>query len=51
MCACTAEDIIVLKDSEHPDWMWSAGVSEIDGRYLTVYISKDSSRVRTPCIY
>lgn len=29
---------------ENPDWMWSAQVS-LDGRYLELYISKDSSRV------
>jgi len=43
---CSAEDILVVKDPEHPDWMWTAAVSELDGRYLELYISKDSSRVR-----
>lgn len=43
-----ADDILVLKDPEHPDWMWGASVSEVDGRYLEVGISKDSSRVRAP---
>ena len=42
-----------MKDPEHPDWMWTAAVSELDGRYLELYVSKDSSRVRvlikSPC--
>ena len=42
-----ADDILVLKDPEHADWMWSTSVSEVDGRYLQVIVSKDSSRVRT----
>ena len=37
-----------MKDPEHPDWMWTAGISELDGRYLELYVSKDSSRVRGP---
>jgi len=37
-----------MKDPEHPDWMWTAAVSELDGRYLELYVSKDSSRVRVP---
>jgi hypothetical protein len=41
-----ADDILVIKDPEHPDWMWSAAVSEVDGRYLELTVSKDSSRVR-----
>lgn len=45
---CPAKDILVLKDPEHPDWMWSASVSELDGRYLVLYINKDSARVRVP---
>lgn len=43
---CQAEDILVIKDPEHPDWMWTTSVSEVDGRYLELYITKDSSRVR-----
>lgn len=43
-----ADDILVLKDPEHPDWMWSASISEIDGRYLELVVTKDSSRVRAP---
>ena len=29
---------------ENPEWMWSAQVS-LDGRYLELYITKDTSRV------
>ncbi|KAF9645343.1 hypothetical protein BDM02DRAFT_3149057 [Thelephora ganbajun] len=39
-----SDDILVIKDPEHPDWMWSVSVSELDGRYLELCISKDSSR-------
>lgn len=39
-----SDDILVIKDPEHPDWMWSAAVSEVDGRYLELTIAKDSSR-------
>jgi prolyl oligopeptidase len=40
------QDILVLKDSEHPDWQWAVGISEIDGRYLELNISKDTNKVR-----
>ena len=40
-----AEDILVHKDDEHPEWMWAAEVSELDGKYLTLYSSRDTSRV------
>jgi prolyl oligopeptidase len=39
-----AEDILVVKNDENPEWMWSAEVTE-DGRYLALYIIKDTSRV------
>jgi hypothetical protein len=45
-----ADDIVVIKDPEHPDWMWSTSITEIDGRYLELCISKDSSRVRAPSL-
>ncbi|EJD00885.1 prolyl oligopeptidase [Fomitiporia mediterranea MF3/22] len=38
-----SEDILVLKDAEHPHWMWGPQVT-LDGKYLAVYISKDTSR-------
>lgn len=39
-----SEDIVVMKDDKNPEWMWSADVSEIDGKYLYLYTSKDTSR-------
>ena len=44
----SAADILILKDPENPDWMWSVSISELDGRYLELSISKDSSRVCPP---
>lgn len=41
-----AEDILVMKDDENPEWMWGVEISEVDGRYLMLYISKDTDRVR-----
>jgi prolyl oligopeptidase len=35
-----------MKNDEEPDWQWHMGVSELDGRYLELYINKDTSRVR-----
>jgi hypothetical protein len=40
-----SEDILVHKDDEHPTWMWSAGLSETDGRYLELYTSQDTGAV------
>ena len=42
-----AEDILVLKDETHPEWMWHMQVSEVDGRYLILSISRDTAPVRT----
>ncbi|PCH41552.1 hypothetical protein WOLCODRAFT_89370 [Wolfiporia cocos MD-104 SS10] len=39
-----SEDILVHKDSEHPEWMWSTEVTELDGRYLIMSISRDTAR-------
>ena len=36
-----------MKDDEHPEYMWSSYVTEIDGRWLVVHTSKDTARVRT----
>ena len=44
LIAKIAEDILVMRDASHPDWMFYPGVSEIDGRYLELHISKDTSR-------
>lgn len=38
-----SEDILVMINPENPEWMWSAQVS-LDGRYLELYITKDTSR-------
>lgn len=40
-----AEDILIVKDDTHPDWMWYMGVSEVDGRYLILSVSQDTARV------
>ncbi|KAJ3476870.1 hypothetical protein NLI96_g10855 [Meripilus lineatus] len=39
-----SEDVLVLKDPSNPEWMWGAEISEVDGRYLLVTISRDTSR-------
>ncbi|KAI0034395.1 prolyl oligopeptidase [Vararia minispora EC-137] len=38
------EDILVMKNSERPEWMWGTSVTEIDGRWLVLYTSRDTSR-------
>lgn len=40
-----SEDILVHKDDENPTWMWGAGLSETDGRYLELYTSQDTAAV------
>lgn len=37
-----------MKDSEHPEWMWATTISELDGRYLFLTVSRDTARV---CIF
>lgn len=39
-----SEDILVIKDAEHPTWMWEVSVSELDGRYLYLSIVRDTAR-------
>lgn len=39
-----SEDILVLRDAEHPEWMWEASVSELDGRYLYMSVVRDTAR-------
>ncbi|KAH9938686.1 prolyl oligopeptidase [Fomitopsis serialis] len=39
-----AEDILVVKDDAHPEWMWHVEVSEVDGRYLILSVSRDTAR-------
>ncbi|KAI5474986.1 prolyl oligopeptidase [Pseudohyphozyma bogoriensis] len=38
-----AEDVLILKDPEHPEWMFGVGATD-DGRYLTCHSSKDTGR-------
>jgi hypothetical protein len=39
--------VLIKKDDEHPKYMWFAGVSEEeDGRWLSLYTSRDTARVR-----
>jgi Prolyl oligopeptidase, N-terminal beta-propeller domain len=39
-----AEDVLVMKDEANPTWLWGVGVSDPDGRYLTLNISRDTAR-------
>lgn len=41
-----AEDLLVMENPDQPEWLWGAGVSEADGRWLELSVSKDTSRVR-----
>ena len=34
-----------MKDPEHPEWQWTVEISEVDGRYMALYIQKDTSKV------
>ena len=38
-----------MKDAGHPEWMFAPQVT-LDGKYLVLYISKDTSRVSTHAI-
>lgn len=40
-----ADDILVYRDKEHPEWMFSIDVTE-DGKYLVMRVLKDCARVR-----
>lgn len=37
---------MVVKDDNNPEWIWGVDISEVDGRYLMLYINKDTDRVR-----
>lgn len=39
------------KDDDNPEHFFSIGVSELDGRFLELYINKDTSQVRAPLLY
>ena len=40
------EDLLIIKDDEHPEYRWATEVSEVDGRYLMLTVMRDISRVR-----
>jgi prolyl oligopeptidase len=44
LCLMLAEDVLVHRDKENPEWLWSIDISE-DGKYFFLYTSKDTSRV------
>jgi len=33
-----------MKDAEHREWMWGPSISELDGRYLFLSVSRDTAR-------
>ena len=37
-----------MKDAEHREWMWGPSISELDGRYLFLSVSRDTARV---CVF
>ncbi|KZT12672.1 uncharacterized protein LAESUDRAFT_718954 [Laetiporus sulphureus 93-53] len=39
-----SEDVLIQKDASNPEWMWHAEVTELDGRYMILTISQDTSR-------
>ncbi|KAH7890841.1 prolyl oligopeptidase [Phlebopus sp. FC_14] len=39
-----SEDVLVMKDAEHPEWMWGTSVSELDGRYVFLSVARDTAR-------
>lgn len=40
-----AEDLLVMENPNQPEWLWGAAVSEVDGRWLELSVSRDTSRV------
>ncbi|KAG9313061.1 prolyl oligopeptidase [Chiua virens] len=39
-----SQDVLVVKDAEHREWMWATSISELDGRYLFLGVSRDTAR-------
>ncbi|KAI0637652.1 prolyl oligopeptidase [Trametes polyzona] len=39
-----SEDVLVYKDESNPEWMWHVEVTELDGRYLILSVTRDTSR-------
>jgi hypothetical protein len=36
-----------MKDESHPKYMWHVSISEKDGRWIKLYVSRDTSSVRS----
>ena len=43
-----AEDLLVMENPDQPEWLWGVAVSEVDGRWLELSVSRDTSRVCLP---
>jgi hypothetical protein len=39
-----------MKNPDQPEWLWGVAVSEVDGRWLELHVSRDTSRVRFPML-
>lgn len=50
LTCCVAEDVVVYKDQTQPDYFYGAEVTEADGKYAVMSISKDTARV-SQCFY
>ncbi|KAF7969402.1 hypothetical protein HWV62_27391 [Athelia sp. TMB] len=37
-------DVLVMQAPAHPEWMWGMDITESDGRYLSLYVLKNSDR-------
>ena len=46
-----AQDILVMKDAEHPEWLWGTSISEVDGKYLFLDIVQDTGKVCARCLF
>ncbi|KAG8716187.1 hypothetical protein FRC08_009750 [Ceratobasidium sp. 394] len=38
------DDILVMKNDAEPNYMWSTSITSPDGRYLALYVSRDTAR-------
>ncbi|KAG9092555.1 hypothetical protein FRC06_011880, partial [Ceratobasidium sp. 370] len=38
------DDILVMKNDDEPNYMWGTSVTSPDGRYLALYVSRDTAR-------
>ncbi|QRV87176.1 carbohydrate esterase family 10 protein [Ceratobasidium sp. AG-Ba] len=39
-----ADDILVMKNDDEPNYMWGTSITSPDGRYLALYVSRDTAR-------